>query len=72
MCAVLAMALQKKGHEASALMEFKVRDATAGDGMAGEAPPLDAFTIELSKTELQGLLEKLDRVQAQLDALAPK
>lgn len=68
----MCVVAQKKGHEASALMEFKVRDDTAVDGTKGGAAPLDAFTVELSKTELQGLLEKLDRVQSQLDALAPK
>ena len=58
--------VQRAGHEPSALMEFGV----SHDLSTSEAP--QKFTVELSKTELAALLEKLDRVQSQLDALSSR
>ena len=42
----------------------------ASDGAGrGGGGATSTFAVEFSKSELQALLEKLDRVQAQLDAL---
>ena len=76
--------MQRAGHETSALMEFCVGEggtatasasasaASSSDEKATAPAFSDKFTIELSKTELQSLLEKLDRVQSQLDSLSSR
>ncbi len=50
------------------MLEFSLSRPDAG----GDLVHHSAFPVEFSKAELQGLLEKLDRVQSQLDSLSAK
>ena len=51
-----------------------VLDFTLGlsDGTSVGSGAKESFAVEFSKAELHSLLEKLDRVQAQLDALSAR
>jgi hypothetical protein len=59
---------QEASKAPSAVLEFALSRPDA----SGDAAHHSAFPVEFSKAELQGLLEKLDRVQSQLDSLSAR
>jgi hypothetical protein len=70
--------MQSAMKDPSAVLEFtlgeSIADAKPGaDGVVAEVVrPTTTFGVEFSKAELQTLLEKLDRVQSQLDSLSSR
>ncbi len=60
---------QEVSKDPSAVLDFTLGLSADGDGTAGSR---NSFAVEFSKSELQALLEKLDRVQSQLDALGTR